>query len=658
MNAHDHSSGTLGGLLAHRDVTRFVGRHEELELVDRALAPDSEVNVLLVHGPGGIGKSAFLRQVARRGRSRGWQPISVDAREIGPLPGDLDKALRAAHDTQRPLILIDAYEHLGSSGVVLRRKILPGLPEETVVVVAGRGLPDPGWYEGGWEWLVAQLALPPLTRDESTDLLRAHGLDDPRRTPGVLRWADGSPLALVLAAETAASDTTWSPEAESSSPDFVEQLLRRLAANELGTSYPGVLAVAAIARVTTSDLLREALPEIDAEEAFEWLASRTFTDVVGEGVAVHDLVRRAVRADLRKQDIEHERLLRRRVTDHLFRRAIGGEFRLTIDLSELIEDDLIRSGYSWSAREDLRLDEVRADDQRPLAEGMARRGLTEWWTETERFLDAAPERVVVARTLDDSVCGYMIAVTPSSAPEVAVNDVLLGPWLAHAQTTLMTDNAVLFRDTMHLPATRGTSRRAPQALMNMVGMLRSGLTNPRYVYLPITDDPEREFAEHLGAVHLHDLDIAVGDLAVECFLVDYGEGGVLGAQRDQIYRELGLPPQPFELDCRRVTSDAVREALRAFHDDAALAKSPLATGVTPAERATSVRTFLKSTADRAFGTTTKERLLREILDVGYFEAVDSHERTADQMYLSRGTYFRRLKVAALRLGEFAEREEG
>jgi TPP-dependent pyruvate/acetoin dehydrogenase alpha subunit len=70
--------------------------------------------VVLVHGPGGIGKSALLRQVADRGRAAGWTPVLVEGRDLPPVPDAIEDALADAHQFERPLILIDTYERMGT----------------------------------------------------------------------------------------------------------------------------------------------------------------------------------------------------------------------------------------------------------------------------------------------------------------------------------------------------------------------------------------------------------------------------------------------------------------------------------------------------------------------------------------------------------------
>ena len=143
----------------------------------------------------------------------------------------------------------------------------------------------------------------------------------------------------------------------------------------------GALGVAAIARVTTVDLLREVLPRTDAKEAYRWLSERTFAEPLGEGVTLHELVRKALRADLRLRHPEWERELRRRVADYFWSRASAGDLLLSIDLAHLVENPVIRWGYSWEGAIDHRIDDVRAGDVDTVAGRCSRAGsTTDWWS--------------------------------------------------------------------------------------------------------------------------------------------------------------------------------------------------------------------------------------------------------------------------------------
>jgi len=77
----------------------FVGRSAELVRLEGLLDHQPPVNVVLLHGPAGIGKSALLHELARRaGEST---VVAVDAREVAPLAEKVDRALAPAITARR-----------------------------------------------------------------------------------------------------------------------------------------------------------------------------------------------------------------------------------------------------------------------------------------------------------------------------------------------------------------------------------------------------------------------------------------------------------------------------------------------------------------------------------------------------------------------------
>ena len=154
---------TLASRIARRENAEFIGRARELLIVDVMFEPDAPASVLLVHGPGGIGKSVLLREIRRRGVAAGWMPFALDARDLPPVPDAVEQALAGAWTTERPLVLIDTYERMSALGSYLRSTLLPSLPANAVVVVAGRDEPEPGWSEGGWETVAVELPLAPFS---------------------------------------------------------------------------------------------------------------------------------------------------------------------------------------------------------------------------------------------------------------------------------------------------------------------------------------------------------------------------------------------------------------------------------------------------------------------------------------------------------------
>jgi hypothetical protein len=167
---------TLASHIARRENAGFVGRTRELLLAQTLFEPDPPASVLLIHGPPGIGKSVLAREIARR--------------------------------AQGPVRLIDDHEPAGDEAL---RADLAKLPAHTVVVVASREPFDAAWFAGGWETVVLELELAPLSEHEAHGLLAHLGVGDDPRAGAIVAWARGLPLALRLAAGAARADAAWSP---------------------------------------------------------------------------------------------------------------------------------------------------------------------------------------------------------------------------------------------------------------------------------------------------------------------------------------------------------------------------------------------------------------------------------------------------------------
>jgi hypothetical protein len=645
---------TLAARVSERDRRRFVGRAGELSFLERCLGDDPPASVVLVCGPGGIGKSTVLRELARRAQASGWDVFPVDGRELAPQPGALDPVVNAVRESAQPLVLIDSFERMTALAGYLRAGLLPSLPDRALVVISGRGTPDPAWFAGGWDGVAKVLEVGALPPPDALRLLEVHGLAD-ERAPAIVEWAGGSPLALALAADTVASDTSWNPAAGMDKPEILRSLIHRLVESDLGGVQLSALGVAAIARVTTAGLLRAVLPGSDAGEAYDRLRSFTFAEPLGEGLTLHELVRKVLHADLRHHDQERERELRRRIVDHLYERACQGEPLLVIDMAHLIENRAIRWGFGWEGSTSYRIDTLRPADADRVAQLLKERHFGQWWELTRRFFAESPERVAVVRDREDELCGYLVCMSPATAPAFAQEDPLIGPWLAHARRDARLGDSVLWHDSVDFT---GTGGGGVQPMLGMAGVLRSGVHNPRFAYLPI--NPRNRgavmFAHTAGAEHLPELDLEIGGRRVECHRIDYGPGGLLATLRGVVYAELGLPAprEPLQRPVDREPPPdlaAVREALRNFRVPPELARSPLARGTDPVERAESVRRLLRDAAGRAFGDSSNEKLLRNVLIKGYLDPAPSHEQAAAQLCLSRAAYFRRLRTAVQRVAE-------
>lgn len=631
---------------------RFAARGDELRRLDALLAPRPERPIVVLHGPGGVGKSALVRELARRAEAQGIPVQRVDGRDRHGAQDRLEAALEAAAGHDGTLVVLDTYEAVPALGALLRRGIRPLLGGGARVLIASRRAPESAWREDGWSEVLQVLPVAPLSPDDARDLLRRRGLDDAPTAERIATWAGGSPLALTVAAD--AIGAGHEPDLDRLDADdlLAGTLLQRLAADELGGADREVLAVASIALAVDARLLGAVLPGTDGDHAEAWLRSRSFSEAVGTRVTLHDRVRRAVRGSLEATDPAHAHELRRRLADHLYARVNEGDVRLFLDLAELIVDEEIRRAIAPPPITH------RAEKARPGDADVVGRALPDAesarWPALRRWFDDAPEAVVLIRDTADGIVGYGVAVTPATAPAWAHEDPVLGPWLADAAERAPGGDVMLLRESAVLIDDPAPAEQAAVIATGNHAIVRTaGVTTARWAYVGLdpADLDRIGMIEAIGYQRLPHLDVdeaAGGPLA--CFVRDFGSGGVSSWIRDIVYQGLGLPPASLRLTS---TSDAgtVRDALRGFHDATVLAANPLARGTGLTERAGTVRSRIEHAARAAFGASAEERLQAEVLRRGYLDPDGGHARAMLELHMSRTTYFRRLARATDRVAD-------
>jgi len=339
--------------------------------------------------------------------------------------------------------------------------------------------------------------------------------------------------------------------------------------------------------------------------------------------------------------------------DHLFGRAVLGELSLLSDLGELIDDPRVRWAVSPSHHAAThRFGRLEPGDAEVVASRLGADG-TQWWERVQHWIRGGPEHTAVVRDAVGDIVAFGIAVTPATAPEWAHEDLILGPWLAHARARYPDGDVLLLREGHDFTRSDGSAEHSPAiAVGNMALVARSGLGTLRGMYSGQIDptDAQREALRALGCEQPPELQIADGERTVECYVNDFGPGGVAGYIRGLVYSELGLPP-PVEQPPAAVGADVVRDALRSFRDARALARSPLARGVSTDDRVASVRRLLREAVSASFGDSEDEQLLRSVLELGYLEPDTTHIDAQRTLHLSRANYFRRLRTAAGRVCE-------
>jgi AAA ATPase domain len=639
---------SLGERIRAGDAARFAGREGELERLERILDPASEIHVGFVHGDGGIGKSTLLRELGRRAEERGYEVFAVDGRELAPAPRELERALAGAATSPRPLILLDTYERIEAFGELLRSRILSRLPETTRILVAGRRPPEAGWQHDGWETATLVLPLGPLGPGDADLLLERRGIEDPRVKSDLIAWAGGSPLALTIAADGAGASP--GPRIDGGPGDertITAALVRRIVGDEVDGSHAEVLAVAAIADRVDARLLGDVLPEVDGVAASAWLRGLSFAEAVGRGTALHELARRALAAELAAEEPGHERDLRRRIADHLAGRGRAGESGRFLEFGALVRDPSIRYGFGVVGSRTHYVDGLREGDAEAAAAALGE-GERGWWPGTRRWFEEVPGAVTTVRDSAGALAGFSVSVLLADAPGWAAADPALAPVFVHAEGA-DPGRTLVRRELYDLTHDREGAVDSPVvALINAAFARQGDLLRVERQYC-VNDSRDRttlDFNAAAGIRHLADLDHDDGGRALAYHLLEYGPEGMMEAGRALVYGDLGLAPPAAR---SALEADAVRDALRDFHDPLALAAGPLGSGETTAARADSARRLLREATEAEFSRSLPEQQLRATIEWGYFDADVGHDAAALKLNVSRATYFRRLAEAVERV---------
>ena len=132
---------------------------------------------------------------------------------------------------------------------------------------------------------------------------------------------------------------------------------------------------------------------------------------------------------------------------------------------------------------------------------------------------------------------------------------------------------------------------------------------------------------------------------------DFGPDGIAGQLYGIILAEQQADPSP---EASGTKGLALIAALRVFHDDEALAISPLAptTGDRGA-KAEAVRATVRAAIDDAFGPSAIDGQLRLAIERAYLDPEGGHGVAQRELHMSRSSFYRHLQKARQQLADRA-----
>ncbi len=416
----------IGDRLRAKAEKRFVGRASELAELDNALAAESGgTQLYFVHGPGGIGKTTLLERLRNDARRAGIVCASIDASAMAPTPTAMVAAIAedialiettatlqdigaAMASSDCRLLLIDSFDAIGDASGWVREKLLPALPAQVRIVVAGRNAPDTLWTTHPlWSEAMRCIQLNSLSREESSHLLEAHAVDKAAHQ-AIVELSHGHPLALVL---LAAEMQKHGRIPSSLGRDAVRELIKRCVSGAPTPLHRRALEVSARARTTTVALLADVVDPLQATILFNWLSEQCYMNVGGRGLSPHDLVRDVVDEDLRWRDPEGSRDLDGALNRCLLRQLRNGrhDSHTAMELQFLERNSaLMKRYFDFDALGSVSIGAAVAADRDGIA-GLRDAGLPPKEKEMFDLWSEHPAaRTFVARRPDGSVCGVTL----------------------------------------------------------------------------------------------------------------------------------------------------------------------------------------------------------------------------------------------------------
>jgi hypothetical protein len=671
--------------LARMRQQEWVGREAEIEWFQEALAASEWLfPVWMVTGPPGIGKTALLQRYAGLCRENGIPTIEIDARTLDAHPASFLQTLQplwgetsdGASGSPRMVLLIDHYERLMPLDPWLRHVFFPRLPQSVLLLLASREPPSRIWpRDPGWSGLIRLVRLGNLSGSEAREYLERRGIPAEEQ-PAILEFAHGHPLALCLAADWALQH--GQPFRSDAAPEVVQMLRQEFLPEIPGPSYQAALEACAMMRALTEDLLGELVdsPE-DLPGLFAWLQQLPLLEMQPQGLALSDVVREVLLADLRWRKPERFVELHQRARSAYIRRLRQGPRallpRFLLDCVYLHRmDPRLRPFLRWENTGSIHVDGLRAEDRPRLVamvehhEGHASAALAAEW------LALQPHGTRVMRAPSGEALGFMMWITlPATGEAELLSDPAVRAALAYlerASPLRPGERVTLFRFWMARETYQAVSDIQTLCFVCAVQhhLTTSGLS---FSFFPCADP---EFWEpvfnYMGMERLPAADFEVGGHRYGVYGQDWRAVPPAVWLSRMAEQEGAFQPASAALPEQAVPpvhilqwpefEAAVREALRGFVRPELLRTNPLlytrmvldqtGPGASLSERVTALRVLLMRVL-ASWEAAPRARKLYEALRVTYLQPAPTQEQAAERLDLPFSTYRRHLKQGIARL---------
>jgi hypothetical protein len=563
----------------------------------------------------------------------------------------------------------------------LREEFLTQLPDNTLIVIAGRHAPSSAWRtDSGWQAMMQMLSLRNLSPEESQTYLSRRAVPVSQHQ-AVLDFTHGYPLALSLVAEVLAQgqNISFQPEA---TPDIVKILLERFVQEVPTPIHRMALEACALVRLTTETLLAQMLNLPNAHELFEWLRRLSFTELGQLGLFPHDLVREVLIADLRWRNPDWYTELHQRArtyyTKRLAQTHAQEQHQVLFDYIFLHRDNpAVRPRFTWQENSSLLTDRLRETDKAVIVKMVAAHEGEESARLAAHWLARQPQGVLVFRDAQQQLAGFvlMVALHQASIEDLNADPGAIASWryLQNHAPLRMNEAATLFRFWMARDTYQAVSPTQSLIFINFV-QHHHNTVGPAFTFYACAEpDFWAAMFAYADLARLPQADFEVsgrryGVYGHDWRVVSPTAWQELLAQREIAASNQALVPsvsEPLLVLSQAEFGEAVQNALRYFSRPNALHNNPLLRSrlvverVTThgiAERIAALQALIQAAAE-SLQTSPREAKYYRALDRTYLHPVPTQEQAAELLDLPFSTFRRHLKAGVVRVTDILWQHE-
>lgn len=554
-------------LFLQRPARPLFGRDDELDVLLSVLDPDGPL-VVFVHGLGGMGKTTLLEAFARAAQEQGSAVVQLDCGQIEPTPRGFLEALPGAFPGGTPepdlghvvgkladlgarvVLSLDTFEAFRLVDSWLRQDLVPALPANTRVVIAGRHPPNPAWQASpAPNTAIRTIPLHPLERTASLELLQHLGLG-PDHAERVSRFVAGHPLLLQIAG-AAVAERPWLDLAEAAIPEAIGTVTQ-LYLHDLDAVTRRATDAASVVRRVTEPLLAAMVPDQHSHRAQERLRELPFVRDTPQGLALHETLQTVIASALQASDPGTHRAYRRAAWEQLRKELRGAArsdaWRYTADMLYLIGNPVVREAFFPTRSQTHVVEPARPDDAEQIAAIVADHEppagaacLACWWTRLRTSFR-------VARDRDGSVVGFSCMLEHRQAQRSWLDDdPVAQAWMLHLAAHPVDDEEEVLLLPRWLTRESGELPDDVQAALwlDIKGAYTARRPHLRRLYTVVRD--LRRWAPIVGPLGFRPISAEPVHLDGHPYhpvVLDFGPGSVDGWLTDLVAEEMGLHTGP------------------------------------------------------------------------------------------------------------------